>query len=146
MLFGNVLYFMRGGLKQLCLDLNRRVAQQTQYLRLRLDLCRHKIENKYFQRAYILRYCPFLGHNENIFILQQLMRRQIAVYFYRHDFLPFTLHMCNKTLVLYNTPFEKENQSIGHKKRICGGGLFCLAIHPVLIYNTLWFLNKNFRL
>ena len=29
MLFGNVLYFMRGGLKQLCLDLNRRVAQQT---------------------------------------------------------------------------------------------------------------------
>jgi hypothetical protein len=54
--------------------------------------------------------------------------------------------MCNKTLVLYNTPFEKENQSKGHKKRICGGGLFCLAIHPVLIYNTLWFLNKNFRL
>jgi hypothetical protein len=57
-------------------------------------------------------------------------------------FFPLPYYMCHKTLVLYNTPFEKENQSKGHKKRICGTGLFCLAIHPVLIYNTLWFLNK----
>ena len=54
--YGNVLYFMRGGLKQLCLDLNQRIAQQTKYLRLRLDLCLLKIENKYIQPAYILRY------------------------------------------------------------------------------------------
>ena len=46
----------------------------------------------------------------------------------------------------YITELEKENQSKGRKKRICNTGLFCLAIHPVLIYNTLWFLNKNFRL
>jgi len=61
-------------------------------------------------------------------------------------FFPLPYYMCHKTLVLYNTPFEKENQSKGHKKRIDDTGLFCLAIHPVLIYNTLWFLNKNFRL
>ncbi len=90
MLFGNIFRFMRSGLEQLRLDLNRRIAQQTQYLRLCLDLRRHQIENEYFQRAYVLRHSPFLGHNENIFIFQQLVCRQITVYFYRHDFLPFT--------------------------------------------------------
>lgn len=49
-----MLRLMRGGLHEVDLDLQRRLRDEAQQLRLRLDLLRHEVENHHFERTHTL--------------------------------------------------------------------------------------------
>ena len=67
----SVLGDVAGHLKQLHLDLERRVGQLAQQLGLSDDFGGHQIEDEQVQRAHVLVDGPVLGHNEDIFSLQR---------------------------------------------------------------------------
>ena len=60
-------------------DLQRRVCQNAQKLRFRYFFYRHKIDDRDFERTDILRFCPFVGHDEYVFALEDAARRQIRL-------------------------------------------------------------------
>ncbi len=67
--------------------LQRRVSQQPHKLCLCRDLCRHKVENSYPQRPYILVKCPVFSHCKDIFAVKNFTCRKVVRYFYRHIIL-----------------------------------------------------------
>lgn len=66
------------------MHLQRRVAKQAGKLRFRDDLRRHKVQDKNFQRADVLRNRAGLRHDEDILTLQGSSCRQIVRYLNGH--------------------------------------------------------------
>ena len=73
------------GLDEVDLDLNGRVGQAAQDLRLGHDLERHQIENGDAERTNTLGRRAVFGHNEDIFALENRTRRQAVGNFYRQE-------------------------------------------------------------
>ena len=69
---------------QLQLNLEGGVSQQTGKLNLRLDFLGHQVYQQNLQRADILRNSPPLGHDENVFPVENIHRRQVIRDFNRH--------------------------------------------------------------
>ena len=73
------------GLDEVDLDLNGRVGQTAQNLRLGHDLERHQIENGDAERTNALGRRAVFGHNEDVFALENRTRRQAVGNFYRQE-------------------------------------------------------------
>ena len=81
---GGVLELTVAGCDELQLDLDGRVAQHAGKLSLGLDLGGHQIHDEHAQGTDILCHGAGLGHEEYVFPVQDLCRRQIVGYFNRH--------------------------------------------------------------
>ena len=73
------------GLDEVDLDLNGRVGQTAQDLRLGHDLERHQIENGDAERTNALGRRAVFGHNKDVFALENRTRRQAVGNFYRQE-------------------------------------------------------------
>ena len=67
------------------LDLQRRIAQKTQKLRLRHRLVRHEVQDQKPKRADVLAVGTLRIHEKDVLALQNLRRRQTVRYFDRHE-------------------------------------------------------------
>ena len=81
---GDVFRHMGGGLQQLDFHLQGRVAENPQELCFRLNLGRHQIEQQNPKRTNVLSHGAPLGHDEDIFIFQYRLRRQLVRNLDRH--------------------------------------------------------------
>jgi len=105
---GNV----RSHLKQLQIDLQRRIGQQPQHLRLRLHLLRHQVQNSDFQRTDILMIRPLLVHDENVFPLQDGVGRQRSRYLNGH-----TLPSLSSLDPFYHITIRRSLQGLVHRQQ-----------------------------
>ena len=67
------------------LDLQRRIAQKTQKLRLRHRLVRHEVQDQKPKWSDVLAVGAFRIHDEDVLTLQHMRRRQAIRYFDRHE-------------------------------------------------------------
>ena len=83
-LLGSILGLVAADLHQLQFHLQRRVAQQTGKLCLGNDLGGHQVQQRDAQRTNLLRPGPGLGHDEDIFVFQDLPGREGIGYLNGH--------------------------------------------------------------
>ena len=84
MVGGSVFCRMGGGVHQLQMHLQGRIAQKAAELGFRDDLCGHQVQQQNFQRPDILRDGSRLGHHEDILLLQNTGGGQIIGYLNGH--------------------------------------------------------------
>ena len=91
MILGRILGMIGFGLNQIDLDLDRRIGQAAQDLRFCDDLERHQVKQRNMQWPDVLCGGAVLGHDENVFTLENGTRRQTVGYFDRQADTPFII-------------------------------------------------------
>ena len=77
MLLRHVVSLVCRRLQQLQLNLQRSISQQARQLCLRIDLCRHQVQQQNVQRTDVLGHRPGIRHHEYVFLCQRIYRRKI---------------------------------------------------------------------